>query len=191
MYKRQVEVIPITLNTNIKNWYVRGSQTVINRVAELTGKHPLVHLTNSVSHSLENYTAGQEELSHIAHQKYNVQIMYTGLTYNPPMADMQEYIQANYQSWGGDLSHITEAFDSRDTERDQESYNSECEPTERAPFRDKIDVYRAYKAYNMLDKLYPYTFSCENDYHLDLNNLVHCNNCFFCLERWYAFGRII
>ena len=59
------------------------------------------------------------------------------------------------------------------------------------PLKDKLDTAAAYRYYDVVDSLYPITYSCESDYKIRLNNLKHCGKCFFCLERWYAFGRII
>jgi len=185
-----VNVIPISLNTDLKNWYVQGAKNVIAKVGELTGKYPLDHLTNTVEHSLENYTLGQEELHEQAIKKYNVKIMYTGLTYNPPMEDFENKIWKNYKAWGLDKDVVEESITGRDTSRDQEQFSRECEPTDRSPFKDKVSTYNAYKDYDMMDKLYPYTFSCEQ-WPQDLDNLTHCGQCFFCLERWYAFERIV
>lgn len=60
------------------------------------------------------------------------------------------------------------------------------------PFRnhDKKTVRDIYNHYDVMDWLYPLTFSCEwaeNDF----DNPVHCGKCWWCHERQWAFGRLI
>ena len=82
--------------------------------------------------------------------------------------------------------------DVRDTERDDI-------PSRRKSYRvfgatDKKGTASAYEELGMMEKLYPYTFSCENaPYELldEKGNHMHCGECFFCLERYWGFGRIV
>jgi len=58
---------------------------------------------------------------------------------------------------------------------------------------DKRGVFKAYDDLNMMDILYPLTFSCEDttEYNGIGPDHKHCEHCFFCAERWYGFNRII
>ena len=58
--------------------------------------------------------------------------------------------------------------------------------------KNKQAVHAAYQAHDMMEQLYPYTYSCETvpeDY--STMDFVHCGHCFFCLERYWGFGRIV
>jgi len=50
---------------------------------------------------------------------------------------------------------------------------------------DKKEIANLYKHYNLLDSLFPLTNSCG--YHGPANS--HCETCWFCRERLWAFGR--
>ncbi len=50
---------------------------------------------------------------------------------------------------------------------------------------DKKEIANLYKHYNLLDSLFPLTNSCG--YHGPANS--HCETCWFCRERFWAFGR--
>lgn len=184
-----VNVIPVTLDTTLKPWYVLTAKKVIAKVGELTGKYPLEHITKKVDHSLENYTKGQEQLANLAIEKYKIheEHFYSGLTYNPDVNDMKIHFKEMSWKYGLNPSEVFMELDQRPSARDYRRQKL----ISVQPLKDKLDTAAAYKYYDVVDSLYPITYSCESDYKIRLNNLKHCGKCFFCLERWYAFGRII
>jgi len=52
---------------------------------------------------------------------------------------------------------------------------------------DKKEVAKAYNYYNMMDRLYPHTRSCEDF----TDKVEHCGHCFFCAERMWGFNRLV
>lgn len=49
----------------------------------------------------------------------------------------------------------------------------------------KKDIFNIYKDLNLLDSLFSVTFSCESDD----NVMSHCEKCWWCEERYWAFGK--
>lgn len=49
----------------------------------------------------------------------------------------------------------------------------------------KKDIFNIYEKLNILDSLFPVTFSCESDDDV----IEHCGKCWWCEERYWAFGR--
>jgi hypothetical protein len=50
---------------------------------------------------------------------------------------------------------------------------------------DKRDIFKIYKEENLLNDLYPLTFSCSTP-----DAKQHCNTCWFCQERLWGFGKM-
>lgn len=187
------KIIVVTLDTDFKDQYIKGAKRVIQIVKELTGVEPYEHITMTVPHSNENYTNGQADLLKQVHKKYGKIIpVYSGLTINPPHEEMLEFFMEKYESLGLDKEEVLSAIHTRDVSRDNKL---DLDPSPGRLFGnvDKKGTAAAYKHYNMMDKLYPYTFSCESPpYVIGDNGLpIHCKECFFCLERWWGFGRIV
>lgn len=185
-----VHIIPVTLDTTLKPWYVLTAKKVIAKVGDLTGKYPLEHITDKVDHSMENYIKGQDQLLNRAISKYNIDPdhFYSGLTYNPDITNMRTYFNENAAKHGLDISDVWKELNERPKDRD---FNQTKRVLSVAPLKDKLATAEAYKFYDVIDTLYPITYSCESTYKKRLKDLKHCGKCFFCLERWYAFGRII
>jgi len=184
-----VNIIPVTLDTNLKFWYVHTAKKVIAKVGELTGKYPIEHVTDKVTHSEENYVNGQERLRELVVDKYNTVEFFSGVTYNPDIAKMKEYFRKNHTKLGLDYNATMKGIQERDKSRDPKTIKPTA--THYEPLIDKIDCFETYKKYGVIDSLYPVTFSCENTYKQKLSKLKHCGTCFFCLERYFAFGRIV
>jgi hypothetical protein len=56
---------------------------------------------------------------------------------------------------------------------------------------DKKFIFQIYKDYELIDTLYPITRSCEcTEAHLCDNWEGHCGDCWWCLERKWAFGKL-
>ena len=187
------KIIVVTLDTDFKNLYIAGANRVIGIVKDLTGIEPYEHFTVTVPHSDENYTNGQAELVAKAKEKYGDLEFFTGLTKNPPAHEMRDYFIENASKHGLDFSRIEKHLDVIDTERDDISH-SDQNPYRVFGATDKKGTASAYEELGMMEKLYPYTFSCENaPYELldEKGNHMHCGECFFCLERYWGFGRIV
>ena len=185
-----VNIVAFSLSADLKPYYVMYAERIIEKVAELTGKRPLDHLKIS-GVPWSDFVVGQEKLVAEGMAKYSLSGTYSGLTNNPNIDKMKQYFTDNAKRFGLDLDQIFRHISRRDLNRDAYNYTNEGY----RPFgaSDKLAVAQAYKDYDMIDLLYPFTDSCENfDRELDANNdPIHCGDeCFHCLERWYAFGKI-
>jgi hypothetical protein len=111
---------------------------------------------------------------------------------NPPIEELKKFVTDNYLRFGFDLQEAKHSIDFRDKTRDSDLGWSNQKGFVFVNGDKKLSK-ALYDKCDMMEKLYPHTFSCETvPYHTDdKGELVHCGYCFFCLERWYAFGRII
>lgn len=187
-----VNIICITLDTDLKNNYIKSAKRIIEIVADLTGKRPYKHYTSLVPHSMENYVNGQEKLQKLANMNDKIFRMYSGITMNPPVDKLIEFVTDNHERLGFPLSTLMYTIDNRDKERDVQILNPHFDDSGFLfAGGDKKAVKELYDKYNMMEKLYPHTFSCETaPYFRKKGEPVHCGYCFFCLERWYGFGRL-
>lgn len=98
-----------------------------------------------------------------------VNFVYTGITHNPPS-------DVNFGYPG--------AISIRDGKKDKSEYLEKFYQ----PFinHDKREVAKIYNSLELTDSLYPHTFSCVNS-----KNNIHCEECWWCAERKWAFGKII
>tara|TARA_B100002019_G_scaffold212634_1_gene185384 strand:- start:7371 stop:8063 length:693 start_codon:yes stop_codon:yes gene_type:complete len=190
-----VKIVVVTLDTNFKNQYIASAKRIIRIVRNLTGKAPIDHITRSVRHSETNYVNGQDALVKVAYTRYPITRMYSGLTINPPADQLKKLVDHNIVRCNFDKRLAYEAIATRDISRDMAIKLPKSFDSSGLVFvnHDKKRVAEAYRRYNMMELLYPYTFSCESPpWKLGQNKIpVHCGNCFFCLERWYGFDRII
>ena len=114
------------------------------------------------------------------------QVLFSGITTNPP-----EEVQRRF-NWGilQDVEDIRGAGKVKEKERyftvEHESKNYEF--YEIKPFFDlnKQAISCLYKEHNLLETLFPLTRSCEAQ---DLST-GHCGKCWWCEERFWAFGRL-
>lgn len=206
--RHDVEIYPLTMDTQYKWWYSRGASVVIDRVAELTGKRPAEHFVHYYPHftnkfEVQKYEDGINETQQLAVLKYELDVVYIGLTKNPPIENMKSYFIKNEH--GLDVEELMDYIDSRATSRDTQEErevmtvhydiddNTEVAVQQVIPFAnaDKSAVKQLYDHYNMIEDLYSVTYSCEKVPESKTRPLVHCGHCFFCLERWWGFGRIL
>ena len=187
-----VNIVVITLQTDLKSFYIAHAKRIIEKVAQLTSKRPLKHFTNSIPHSSKGYTTGQEELAKQACQEFSITKFYSGVTQDPNISDMKQYFLDN--NFGLNYADTVKHIDHRNHSRDQpQGTNHGYRPFGNS---DKKAVAQAYKDLNAMDTIYPHTNSCEevDPEYLKIGSdgiPIHCGYCFHCLERWYAFGRIL
>ena len=146
---------------------IRGVRNVYNRCLELTNRSDtaLVETQIADEQSRENlFIRPNQDLINGA-----VDVVYTGITHNPP----------NNINFG-----YTGAMSVRDGIEKKSNYIEGFYQ----PFinHDKRSIAEIYKSMDLLDRLYPYTFSCVKS-----TNDIHCEQCWWCAERKWAFGRII
>jgi|TARA_B100001094_G_scaffold323824_1_gene375386 tRNA(Ile)-lysidine synthase TilS/MesJ len=211
--RTDVNIYPMTLDTEFKPWYSEGAKKIIDKVTQLTGKSPAKHIIKySNKHkdrdTVNFYTEEQVEMSRNTIKQYRLDVVYSGLTSNPSKEDISEAVIKKY---GDDkitniaLGYIKGADPKR--ELGSEVYEnvsvsngkiSNSKFSNIRPFihADKKLVYDVYKYFGMLEELYPLTYSCETRYQEHRFNIKeqhdwkHCGYCFFCAERLYAFGKL-
>jgi hypothetical protein len=103
-----------------------------------------------------------------------VNTMYYGDTANPPLEIVKEFP-------AGALMH-----DERDPLVTRSIYNRNCDVVTPFVNIDKKTIAAMYKELNLTDSLFPLTKSCVSNYIKD----GHCEQCWFCAERRWGFGRI-
>jgi tRNA(Ile)-lysidine synthase TilS/MesJ len=211
--RTDVNIYPMTLDTEFKPWYSEGAKKIIDKVTQLTGKSPAKHIIKySNKHkdrdTVNFYIDEQVEMSRNTIKQYRLDVVYSGLTSNPSKEDISEAVIKKY---GDDkitniaLGYIKGADPKR--ELGSEVYEnvsvsngkiSNSKFSNIRPFihADKKLVYDVYKYFGMLEELYPLTYSCETRYQEHRFNIKeqhdwkHCGYCFFCAERLYAFGKL-
>lgn len=173
-----------------------NAKRIIDRVTELTGFVPFKHhsFRDPTLTKGERYTEGQEYYKRRIFHEYPIEIHYSGITLNAPDQHFLDYHKTVKDP--EQLKMLEHWFDNRPQDRSAPSM-----PVRRAgklivnfPFsnKDKHGVYQAYVDSNILEELYPYTFSCESKFlkkgMVYKNN--HCGVCYWCQERLIAFGEL-
>lgn len=190
-----VKIVVVTIDTVSKNQSIATAKRIIQIVGSLTGKYPVDHLTNTVKDDPKRYVRGQEQLTHLARSRYPIVKEYGGLTKNLPAKKMIKFVELNAARCNFDRRKAGGAINTRDRSRDKvwKFYPPGADMSGYVFLNyDKRFVAKQFLQYNMMEKLYPYTFSCVHPpYKFENDMPIHCGYCFPCLERWYAFGRII
>ena len=195
-------IYPYTMASPLRPHAIRKAQDVIRIVNRLTGRMATQHYTLfHDSHNVKNtwdinsseYTKGQEDLEAVVFNELDIDARYAGMSINCPASDMLQLIT----SMSDDIDKISciKSLETRDESRDVATapvISNIGDTTLYLPFADsdKRVVYSVYNDYNVLDDLYPYTWSCENDMQAQHTDPEHCGTCYFCLERLYAFGKL-
>lgn len=205
----------ITLDVEEKDWYSHYAKKVIEYTAKKTGIQPIEHLIRYLPQPWtgEDYQRYQNiDLAKLVDNK-KVNIYYGGLTENPTAEEMAK----NWNVKGMNFKSYKQAFEqaiirdaSRDSNKNKDAigYGNDL-PQINKPFlgvlpfvhKDKkLSTAALYKKMNVLDELLPLTYSCE-ERDTDFKNVLsvvdgyqehsHCGQCWFCLERAYAFGRLV
>lgn len=106
------------------------------------------------------------------------QILFSGITKNPPKND--ETISVNKER-------------SRDEDADRPLVSENGIRYYINPFFDinKRDLAKLYKDHGVLETLFPITYSCEGDEITTKFHTKHCEKCWWCEERFWAFGRYV
>ncbi len=195
-----VNLYPYTLSTPLRPHSGKKAKHVIEIVGKLTGRYATKHyelfnskhnIDNNVDSNSYEYTNGQEELEQTVINECNLDSIYTGLSINCPIVDLSAMVENNNKYKNERRLALTYRDETRDapfTSTIENAYGI----TMYMPFAhsDKRTVFNLYKYYNLLDTLYPITWSCENNDQITQEDPVHCGVCYFCLERLYAFGKL-
>lgn len=107
-----------------------------------------------------------------------IQIMYSGITCNPPEND-------------------TSISKNKERKRDESSVKPYFLEFHSGAFINpwsninKKYLAKIYDYFNLTDKLFPLTYSCEGAAEDTNTHTQHCGKCWWCEERMWAFGRLI
>ena len=196
-----------------KNWNSSKVKIVLKKITELTGVTFEKHYIRDVpvaSQDYENiineeefyrtnpYINTQIELVkdikkeiQIDSKPENRPISYGGVTKNPPLSETQFYDDL-HKDW-----KIGKWITLRDADTVREGDVTKRNEHWCTPFTnmDKKALYEYYVNYNVLENLFPLTRSCEDpgtaQQIIDGVSDKHCGYCWWCLEREWAFGRLV
>jgi len=162
---------------------VTASAAVVNKCVELTGNH---NVTHHVVHNEGDKPNGVTPLIDMVAKYKNIlgiNNLYLGVTKNPPTSISDNF---KYADWK-DTSRDT--VEDRNNTHTDEDFEKIITPWINI---DKQQLALLYKQENLLDTLFPVTYSCEW-YPRDGNDpgMNHCGECWWCEERQWGFGRLV
>jgi len=147
---------------------------VIDKCIELTGNNNINHHVVYVDMQDDGnlFRLPREMIS-----EKKITMMYTGVTANPP-----KEIADNF---------LTPIDNSEQNSRDPLTHRPIIIGDWCCPFFniDKIKIAEMYESLGLLETLFPLTRSCELE-NPPSNFLGHCNNCWWCHEREWGFGKV-
>lgn len=156
----------------------KASIDVIAKCAELTNNYNFQqHIVYQEMQTRENLFLLPKQYMDLGITEYT----YTGITKNPPKL-------------------VTDSFKNPDTENDVRSPSVIRDSFEGKYYRpwtniDKQQLAAIYKEYNLMETLFPLTRSCEyinQEIPLHINpKQQHCENCWWCEERFWGFGKYV
>ena len=178
--QQKVESIrPYFLHRKNKSNFLEPPRRIINFVRTQFPNANIIDLEiYDVTEREQDITVTNFEMTTFMEEKYNCDIFLTGSTANPPSEVFGEE----------DVARIKE----RDTYR-QVLFKKEDASGDRLYYRPFSNVNKKfiaglYRQYNLLDTLFPLTLSCT-----ETTTINHCesDSCWWCKERFWAFGRYV
>lgn len=183
-----LNIYPITVIHGQRPWQSYYVQHIIDIVRE---DFPTINIHAPKTRLCEkpkvDYVDYQENLIQEIVDKHGECMRFNGVTLNPP-----KEIGESYWGDGEEYGHI---WDNRELHRDWENRESKFSKL----FRDewhcnpfytshKGHIAELYKELGLLEKLLPFTRSCEGWAHITKSFTEVCNQCWWCRERDWAFN---
>jgi|TARA_B100000959_G_C14847663_1_gene568718 hypothetical protein len=106
------------------------------------------------------------------------QVLYSGITCNPPSDDKS-------------ISKNKERSRDEDTKRPLKTFNGIRYYMNPFFCINKRELRMIYDQLKLTDKLFPLTYSCEGTAEDTKTHTQHCEKCWWCQERFWAFGKYI
>lgn len=166
------------------SWNVKRARQVIEKIKTLLGKNVFLDHYIDYPPTHDRLSSSEEKiLVEQLHNKIGMMVnflgyktwkFYYGVTSNPSKEEMQKN---NF------------LMDYRMEDRDSKNRNKS--PTRPFDLVDKRFIADIYKQENILDSIFPITYSCEWDAKTTNNYSLHCEKCWWCKERYWAFGRFV
>ena len=178
-----------TTGNNDRNRYnVIVANNIIEKCIQLTGNSNIEHHSSYCkTQTPENLWPKLQKYHVILNNEQNpINIIYTGLSANPPEEITNAFGMETTQT-------ARNSNEQRDTLNIDESIPNKYWCTPWTNINKKV-IAKMYKELNLLDSLFPITRSCEYENifeHLkDVPDpgIGHCNNCWWCQERKWAFN---
>lgn len=173
-----ITIIPISLNSIGKHYQQMFASKVLNKITEITGVRFGQHFFKTISaKTSEIYVNNQNEFVWQLYKHNIMQTHFVGITANPDPKDAPElYI---------DLKRLPSDDRSKTKEKRPHLLEGSFRPLINI---DKRGVAEHYTRLGVMDKIFPLTRSCEA-YTEDFSK--HCEQCWFCQERKWGFGRFV
>jgi hypothetical protein len=169
-----IKIVPITVVQIGKSFQLIFAKRIIDFYKNYFGDIFLEHRT-ATSTTPENYVPAQEQLMSFLYKTKIIDFHFSGITLNPPENAISEYIL----SLGG--TEPPDRLRGRNIESSLKANNPLIN-------LDKKGVAELYHTLGIIDTLFPLTRSCSiftDDFS------KHCEQCWFCSERFYGFGRYV
>lgn len=190
-------IYPITLVTEKKPLYADVAKRIIKKVEELTNKSPAKHIV--VYGSQSDYVDALDKGVDDTVEKYNIDIIYTGMTINVPAEYIIEWVESKeiQTEYNIELQCAKKHIEGRDKGRDNPPSHdtiTTLAPKHKilhcSPWNDqhKGTIIGLYFREEIYETLLPLTISCADDRIFDtVEEYKHCgDNCFPCIERTWA-----
>lgn len=175
----------------IKNdWYVEKIVSIIKSF------FPLINMQNAIITQFEGYTRDKSKDNpypkiscmkkmnnkHVENGHYDLII--DAITSFPPLSELKKY---------KDLHLATTYIGPEDrtytnTRNDAIIQNQGIDWWQPMINFHKKDIAKLYEHYDLMDNLFPYTASCTGNASDTKNFTDSCKKCFWCLEKYWAFG---
>jgi hypothetical protein len=165
---------------------VTAATAVVNKCVQLTNKHNVVH---HVVHMEGNKPDGAQVFAKMIEQVgIDIAVAQIGVTKNPPR-DIRDKMNQSTSPRDKSRDNPEPTKEFTDGRLRGYPYHIYCPWT----IHNKQTLANIYKKHNLLNTLFPVTYSCEyypSDNDLPDPGMDHCGNCWWCEERQWAFGRI-
>ena len=197
----QLNLWPITVIHGVRNWQSYHAQQVLDYMMEkfpdVNWKtHEVIKCMNPGgkpnNKNANNYVDDQESLIDKVVAEYaGSAAVFNGVTANPPEEIGEKY-------WGSSKVFGKKVWDVREKHRDWK-FIADRKPIEDDSARKLVHVNpfiqhhkghvaELYKKYDLIDDLLPITRSCEGWDYMTANYQKTCGECWWCMERDWAFN---
>lgn len=178
-YRPHLTLHPVTCVNDQKPYQEIFAKNVVKKITELTGVEFGEHFVKEISGN--EYVRNQSLFTNELYSQKKLDIHFMGETMNPPVEVEQEENWV-FQGGGRDLSRdgLGDVYKPIVAYRPLRNIN-------------KKGTKELYDYFGVLESLFPITRSCEMqiDNRLFQSFEVHCDICWFCLERKWGFGRYV
>jgi 7-cyano-7-deazaguanine synthase in queuosine biosynthesis len=173
--RNDITIIPITVNHEGKAYQEPFAKGIIKHLTDVFGT---IFDEHEVGYCPEGsqYVTSQAALVQSLYKDQKINCHYVGITRNPPNEAM------DIIGWNGPADDRSPGEKLRSTKNGD---NTSFKPLVNI---DKKGVAELYETLGVTDTLFPLTRSCE-DFTDDFSK--HCEECWFCKERYWGFSRYI